>query len=284
MSVALKWKNMRPELKSRVKTGAIGGAVLLGLTLGLGTWGTALVAVILALLMTNEYLSMVLSLEDRVEKRQVFLGVVWLVGFFSAIVPRMEYELLLASFLGLFFYFLITASRHSDSPESLERHLRELVYGLFGVLYVGFLPLFLPLIRDQFNGGRWLLAFFLINWVGDSAAYFVGLKKGKTSLYPAISPKKTWEGAWGGLAGGFVVTLLFKLVAFRGMSWAFVIVGPALVGASAQLGDLCESLVKRAFQRKDSGHLLPGHGGVLDRFDGLVVSAPVMYLCIRTLG
>ncbi len=275
---------MRPELKSRLKTGALGGAVLLGLTLGLGTWGTALVAVILALLMTNEFLSIVLSLDDRVEKRQVFLGVVWLVGFFSAIVPRMEYELLLTSFLGLFFYFLATASRHASAPELLERHLRELVYGLFGVLYVGFLPLFLPLIRDQAHGARWLLVFFLINWVGDSAAYFVGLRKGKTRLYPAISPKKTWEGAWGGMAGSFIVTLLFKLVAFPAMSWAFVFVGPVLVGTSAQLGDLCESLIKRAFQRKDSGHLLPGHGGVLDRFDGLVVSAPVMYLCIRTLG
>jgi phosphatidate cytidylyltransferase len=70
------------------------------------------------------------------------------------------------------------------------------------------------------------------------------------------------------LAGGYVVTLLFKLLVIRHMSWAFVLLGPAIVGATAQVGDLCESFIKRAFDRKDSGSLLPGHGGFMDRLMG----------------
>ena len=99
-----------------------------------------------------------------------------------------------------------------------------------------------------------------------------------------MSPKKTWEGAYGGLAGAYLVTLLFKLTLLAEMSWLFLLIAPAVVGVMAQLGDLCESLVKRAFDRKDSGTVLPGHGGFMDRFDGLVISAPFMYLCIRLLG
>jgi phosphatidate cytidylyltransferase len=275
---------MRPELKKRVVTAGIGGSILLGVTLGLGYYGTAFFAVALSLFMTHEYLAMVLQLPDRGEKRQVLMGVVWLVGFFSTFLPGLGFELLMLGFIGLFCYFLMTAGRHAGAADSLERHLREAAYSFFGLVYLGFLPLYLPQIRDEESGASWLLLFFLINWAGDSAAYFVGLKRGKRRLYPAVSPKKTWEGAYGGLAGAYLVTVLFKLTLLSEMSWVFVLLAPAVVGAMAQMGDLCESLVKRAFDRKDSGTVLPGHGGFMDRFDGLVISAPFMYLCIRLLG
>ncbi|MBU6375931.1 MAG: phosphatidate cytidylyltransferase [Bdellovibrionales bacterium] len=275
---------MSSELKKRVLTGAIGGAILLGVTLGLGTIGTVCVSLVLSLAMMHEFLSMVLVSDDRVRKRQILMGIVWLMGFFSAVFPKVQFELVVASFLGIFFYFLIIAYRHSQGPQALEQHFREMVYGFFGVVYLGLLPVFLPLIRDHSDGAKWLLVFFLINWVGDSVAYFVGSRFGKRKLYPAISPKKSWEGTYGGLAGSVLVTLGFKFVAFRSMPWAFVVIAPFLVGISAQMGDLCESFLKRSFQKKDSGALLPGHGGVLDRFDGVVISAPVMYLCICVLG
>ena len=83
------------------------------------------------------------------------------------------------------------------------------------------------------------------------------------------------------MATAWIVTLLYKLILFRGMPWAAVIIVPPLVSATAQAGDLCESLLKRAFDCKDSGSLLPGHGGFLDRFDGVVFSLPIMYACIR---
>ncbi|MFN7684170.1 MAG: phosphatidate cytidylyltransferase [Oligoflexia bacterium] len=275
---------MKPELKKRIVTGVVGGAVLLGVTLGLGYYGTAFFAVALALLLTHEYLEMVLSLPDRNQKRRVIMGIVWLLGFFSTFLPGLGFELILLSFVGVFFYFLFTAFRHQAVEDLLERHLREAAYCFFGILYLGFLPLYLPLIRDQESGVLWLLLFFLMNWAVDSAAYFVGLKYGRKKLYPGISPKKTWEGAWGGLGAAYLVTLGMKLLALGSMSWAFVLLAPAIVGFTAQAGDLCESFIKRAFHKKDSSHILPGHGGFMDRFDGLVVSAPFMYLCIQLLG
>jgi phosphatidate cytidylyltransferase len=275
---------MKPELKKRVMTGVAGGAVLLGVTLGLGEWGTAVFAVALSLLMAHEYLEMVLKLEDRPDKRNVVMGAIFLVSFFGTVVPGEGLSVPLLGILGLLFYFLFTAHAHAASADRLEAHLREGAYVVLGVIYLGVLPVFLTRIRQEHSGAYWFLLFLLMNWVGDSAAYFVGLKKGKQKLYPEISPKKTWEGAWGGLAGAYVVTVLFKLVALKSMSWLFVCVGPAVVGAAAQVGDLCESFIKRAFDKKDSGSLLPGHGGFMDRFDGVVVSAPFMYYCVRLFG
>ena len=86
------------------------------------------------------------------------------------------------------------------------------------------------------------------------------------------------------MAAGLTCTILYKLLLLREMSWLGAIVTPLIVGATAQAGDLCESYLKRAFDRKDSGTILPGHGGFLDRFDGVVFSLPIMYACIKVLG
>ena len=92
------------------------------------------------------------------------------------------------------------------------------------------------------------------------------------------------EGAAGGLAAALVVVFIYKLAFFRAMPWGAAFFIPLLVGAVSQVGDLCESFMKRAFDKKDSGSLLPGHGGFLDRFDGIVFSLPVMYASIRIFG
>ena len=181
--------------------------------------------------------------------------------------------------MSLFTYYLMTARRHSG-PD-YDRHFTELGYSVFGILYLGFLPLFLPLIRSQTGGQHWILIFFLCVWAGDTGAYFVGKKFGRRKLYPEVSPKKTIEGALGGLLAGWLVILTYKFAAFRELSVFGTAVIALTVGISSQVGDLCESLLKRAFHTKDSGHILPGHGGLLDRFDGVVFSLPVMYMCVR---
>jgi phosphatidate cytidylyltransferase len=155
------------------------------------------------------------------------------------------------------------------------------MYSVFGIVYLVFVPLFLIRIYESLNGTEWVVLFFLIVWAGDSGAYFAGKKFGKRKLYPEVSPKKTIEGSIGGLLAGSVVAILFKLLFFHGMSWLSVVCLPIFVGVFAQIGDLCESLFKRAFDKKDSGSILPGHGGFLDRFDSVVFSLPVMYACIR---
>ena len=128
-----------------------------------------------------------------------------------------------------------------------------------------------------------LIGYFFVLWANDTGAYLVGRKLGRTKLFERISPKKTWEGSMGGLFFGlllgYVNSLLFTgLGTLTWMSLALIIV---LFGS---LGDLVESLFKRSLGIKDSGKILPGHGGVLDRFDGIFISAPMVYTFLKVLS
>ncbi len=273
---------MTPELRKRVKTAATGLVPFLALILFGGRFGVGLIAAGLSLGMIHEFSDMILELPDRLAKQRVLLGTSWLVSFVNFWIPRSEYELLLFSFMGLFGYFLFTADRHHG--EAVTTHFRELMSSFFGILYLGFLPLYLVLIRDSAGGLHWTLLFLLIIWSVDVGAYFVGKSRGKRKLYPMISPNKTVEGLVGGMGCAVVVALLYKLLFFRSLSFLGVLFLPVLLAVVSQVGDLCESFLKRAFHRKDSGSLLPGHGGFLDRFDGVIFSLPFMYACIRVFG
>jgi phosphatidate cytidylyltransferase len=155
--------------------------------------------------------------------------------------------------------------RHED----LGRAVGRVGLLVLGVLYVGFfIPHVVPL-REQPDGWRWAL-FTVYTAMGcDTGAYFAGRAWGRRKLLPAVSPSKTVEGAMGGLAGAVVIALLARAVFFpRPVP---EVVGLALVIAVlAELGDLCESALKRAFGAKDSGWIIPGHGGILDRLDSLL--------------
>jgi phosphatidate cytidylyltransferase len=116
--------------------------------------------------------------------------------------------------------------------------------------------------------------------MADSGAYFAGRSLGKTKLLPAVSPKKTWEGLAGGLAGSLTLAwiLSFYLPQFSLSQWLMLATSTTLFGT---LGDLAESRLKRSLAMKDSGNMLPGHGGFLDRFDGFFMAAPVNYLLVE---
>ncbi len=270
------------ELNKRVVTGVAGGTALLLLILFGGWLGVFFLTTLLSIVMIYEFSEMSLTLPDRIEKRYALLVMAWFVGVVNLLIPQMEFELFVFCFLILFSYYLLTAWRHPDAE--FEIHMRELTFSLFAILYLVFIPLFLPRIYESAYGLHWTMIFLFVNWAGDSGAYFIGKKYGRRKLYPRISPKKTVEGALGGLGCGFVITLIYKVIFFRTMSWAGVPIVPILVGVFAQLGDFCESFIKRAFHAKDSGSLLPGHGGLMDRFDGVVFSLPVMYFCVKLFG
>jgi phosphatidate cytidylyltransferase len=273
---------MSTELEKRVKTGVIGGAALLLVLIFGGWFGIFVVTSVVSLMMAHEYSLIVFGLGDQQEKRYALLCATLFSGFLMAIAPRVEFELLLLSFMGFFIYFLMTAQRHSG--EQLKSHFIELALSILGLIYVAFVPSYLIKIHQSANGVQWTIVFLLIVFGGDSAAYFGGLKYGKTKLYPEISPKKTVEGGLAGLGAGYVAVLLAKLTFFKAMPWFVLIMCPLMVGFFAQVGDFCESFLKRAFQVKDSGGTLPGHGGFLDRFDGVVFGLPVMYACVHLFG
>ena len=270
------------ELQKRTMTALVGASALI-LLFSLGRqFGVALFAAILSLALLWEFVEIAFELEDKHEKRWTLLAFSWFVSFVSYLAPEFQFIGLIGVFLALFIYFLITARRHHGP--AFQKHLQELIYAVFAFLYLGILPGFLPMLARSSGGMHWVFVFLLINWAGDIGAYFAGKKYGKNKLYPEISPKKTWEGAAGGLASSVGIVLLYKWVFFPELSFISALLVPLLVAPVAQIGDLCESFIKRAFGKKDSGGILPGHGGFLDRFDGVVFSLPLMYACVRILG
>jgi phosphatidate cytidylyltransferase len=154
-----------------------------------------------------------------------------------------------------------------------------------GVLYIGIAGLALIVLRDDNDAGRANVLFlFLVVWASDIGAYMAGRALGGPKLAPAVSPNKTWSGAAGGLAAAVLVgTGAAAVLAPGGEVWRSMAVA-ALLGVMAQAGDLLESWIKRRFQVKDTSRLIPGHGGLLDRLDGVLAAAPVAALLAWALG
>ena len=129
------------------------------------------------------------------------------------------------------------------------------------------------------NGPHWALLALVMVWAADSCAYFVGSHFGKRKLIPHISPGKTWMGLWGGVAGALVVGLAgARWVGVKDTQWVTMTELTLLTVAASIVGDLIESLMKRHSGCKDSGTLIPGHGGVLDRIDSLLAALPVLWI------
>lgn len=148
-------------------------------------------------------------------------------------------------------------------------------YLLGGIFYVSFYTFFVSII--QLHNGRWLFLLLCVSiWVGDSFAYFCGKSFGKIKLAPAISPKKTYEGAICGVLFGVISALFLGYAVGIGLKSAF---GIGLVSNIAGIfGDLSESVIKRIYNKKDSSNIIPGHGGMLDRLDSLAFSSFFVYL------
>jgi len=159
------------------------------------------------------------------------------------------------------------------------RSLERLSFTLFGALFLGWMPAHLALVRDLRPDGRKLtFILFVAVWLMDTAAYAAGKALGRHKLAEGLSPKKTWEGAVAGFIGAVCGALLLqRLLAPETLGPRGAAVLGALIGVCGQLSDLAESLVKRAVGVKDSGDLLPGHGGIMDRFDSFLLAAPAVY-------
>jgi phosphatidate cytidylyltransferase len=170
----------------------------------------------------------------------------------------------------------------------VEQMMADAATSIFCLFYIGMTLIALPALRDQPNGPS-LVAFLLcVVWAGDIAALYVGRAWGRNKMAPTLSPNKTWEGALGSIAGSLLVTgalfSLAHLLQSHNLAWlsypedlSYWLRLAIVVNLAAQVGDLVESALKRSAGVKDSGSLLPGHGGVLDRIDALLIAAPVLW-------
>jgi phosphatidate cytidylyltransferase len=208
----------------------------------------------------------------------------------QALDPTGWYASVVGLFLPIFFTLsaLYVAAGRQDPRVMFTSHSRL----VWGVCYIAFLYPLVFLVGEigpdagpgMPSGGDSLLFLFAVLWVGDTAAMWVGSALGKHKLAPTVSPNKTIEGFVGGLLGALAMGVIMLFWRFSGVPWyhvMFLALGCSFCG---QIGDLAESVWKRSLGIKDSSALIPGHGGVLDRFDSLLFAAPFMYFYFRAVG
>ncbi|MBO5324327.1 MAG: phosphatidate cytidylyltransferase [Oscillospiraceae bacterium] len=161
----------------------------------------------------------------------------------------------------------------------------KLAVSVFGGLVIPYMLSSLVRIGTAFNGRYFILIPFVVAFMSDSGAYFVGCAIGKHKMAPVISPKKSWEGFFGGLTAGVVGMIVYVVVLQFGFGFRVNYLHAAIYGLAGALagvfGDLCFSVIKRQTGIKDYGNLIPGHGGVLDRFDSIIVVAPLIELLLH---
>ena len=255
---------------ARTISALIGAPLFLGL-IYLGGQYTAFLVAVLTLLALREF--MLIGEQMGISawsKLTTLVTVVWLI---SLLIGGAEWMMSV-----LVFWLLIGFGRLAlNYPRT---SLAEASFNLIAVFYSVVLLSHLYLLRQLPRGIEWTFLTIFLVWATDMGAYLIGRQFGSHLLAHQVSPKKTVEGALGGLLFSLAVALVFWHIV-GGATWIMYISLAVIIGISAQIGDLFESALKRSAGVKDSGKLIPGHGGILDRFDSLIFALPLMYYGIK---
>ena len=226
--------------------------------------------IIVALIGANEYNRMTLRPEQQVERLEC-VGAAFVLNI-AAFVGGTAHVLAAAifSFVAIFIIFLLKCSKGRIDTDPLRR-------AALGIFYPSLLIAHFILLRKTDAGVMWIFLVIIIAFVGDTAAFYTGRKFGRIKLLPNVSSGKTVEGCLGSIAGSIAGALIFRYFALENVSLLNMIVMTVFANVLGQAGDLCESTLKRSSGLKDSGVILPGHGGLLDRIDSLLFICPFIY-------
>ncbi len=265
---------MGSNLVSRIISALIGALLLMACGYWGGPLGLALISGIAIAVAAQEYAALAFG---RLSANRILS--VWFLSLslvlFVLMVLFPEHSLLsLALGNSIFLSVGLWLTRNKLANQEL---LSSLGVGSLGLLYCVSLPVFGVKTLFLANGVTWFALLLVLVFSGDIGAYFGGRFLGKRKLMPELSPNKTVEGALVGLLSSCVSTLTFMLVLFPTFPVGFSLFFALLCGSMAQAGDLLMSLIKRVAQVKDSGFIMPGHGGMLDRLDGIFISCPLVY-------
>jgi phosphatidate cytidylyltransferase len=262
-------RKLNKLMTKRVLSALIGAPLLLFIT-WLGGWYLAILVVGLALLALREFLKIgqLASFSQRPTIAVVYcciwltfflcgqvewllpLGVLWLIivfGWYALVYPKASFSEASYNFISLFY---------PVASFTFLYYLRELPEGIYWCFYV-----------------------FLLVWITDTGAFFIGNAWGKNKLAPRVSPNKSVEGSIGGLIAALIFGIVFWFITKEGTLWTIMLLS-VLTSAVSQIGDLFESSLKRMAGVKDSGKLIPGHGGILDRFDSFLFALPLVYFAL----
>lgn len=255
-------------MKTRIISAAVALAVLVPC---LVIWETNAVEAIVALVMAIGLFEFVRMATP--EHRGALYPLLFVGGsVYATVLYWVEYAhaVSIGGLLLLFFWALF-------ATDTVEKGFDVAGKLLFGLVWVVVLGVHLPLMTASWGMPAAVLL-LLIVFGGDTGAYFAGRAFGKKKLFERVSPKKTWAGVFGGLAASVAITVWYTGREFPELGAGHAVAMALLVGSAGVVGDLVESMVKRACKVKDSGSIMPGHGGALDRVDSVLMGAPVMYL------
>lgn len=261
---------------SRIISALIAVAVLVGVKLGLGSQGLMIFSALGCALGMIEYSKLKLPIGSSYLILRLFFFI-FAAMIFATSVFRPDLGLLTLAICSVVFFTLGVVS-HQKS-DSLQHTQQQLMSGTLGFVYCGAMPAFAVSLLYLPNGEAWFAGLLAIVFAGDTTAYFAGRFFGKRKLHEAISPKKTIEGSLGSLVGAAIAGFIMAKFFIPEVHVVAMIAVALLTNVFAQVGDLFESLLKRVSDVKDSGGIMPGHGGVLDRLDGVYFAAPI-YLAL----
>lgn len=269
---------------SNILIRTLSGALFIIIVIGAFLLGTIPASIVIGLFMTialSEFYRMFKNNEasNPFSLLGIIIGILTYIGVLASLMNWVEFNLFIV-FIPLFLIvFIPVLIRKNGNP------ILDVAITVMGWLYI-VLPfsIFLLIYKLPNSNAEWLVisGMFLIIWSNDTFAYLSGRFFGKHKLFERISPKKTWEGSIGGFLFAIIAGLVYAF--FTNQSFLFWGVGACIVSVGGVLGDLIESKIKRITGVKDSGSIMPGHGGILDRFDAIMFAAPFFYVwCILFL-
>ena len=266
------------ELTKRIKTGI---PLASGITLVVfaPTFVVGLVVLVLAFIGAQELTAMLAGKEDKTDSTVLLPE--WMLPVAAVLMGLGAlggesglHAALLISFAGWIIIELVF------TPKNELSKFTPLGFGLFGMVWIIWSLAHMTLIKELPDGTALLFFLLFVISFSDIFAYFGGKRFGKSMLAPTISPKKTWEGSFFGVVGGGIVGAVFGEITMS-MFWLYGMLLAIVLAVVGQFGDLIESKIKRLCNVKDSGKILPGHGGILDRIDGHMLAAPVFYYLLK---
>lgn len=263
---------------SNILVRSLSGALFIVLVIGaflLGTIPTSIVLGVFMIIALFEFYKM--FTHKKIASPLFFLGIsiglLFYLGVFVSLIQPFDIKLFLLYIPLLFLVLIPLLIRKNGDP------IVDVALTFLGLLYVVVpFSIFLFIYKLPNSGAEWLIitGMFLIIWSNDSFAYLSGRFFGKHRLFERISPKKTWEGSIGGFIFAILAGVLFAY--FTDQRYLLWIVGAIIISIGGVVGDLIESKFKRIAEVKDSGNIMPGHGGILDRFDAIMFAAPFFYI------
>ncbi|MBX2811007.1 MAG: phosphatidate cytidylyltransferase [Myxococcales bacterium] len=261
----------------RIASAAVASAVFLTVA-GAGGWWFGLFAVLILGIGLAEYFAMALPGEPMAQSLGVLLGVGLAVGIVTGF-GHGDGAIFMMS--GLIMGLVLWSLAGASTPKEVEQAAVRIGRSLTGVLWIGGLGSVTSSLVLLEDGFAWLVMAGLLAFGSDGGGYFIGRQWGRYKLSPEVSPQKTWEGAIGGVVVASLLALGWWKVSGLNVPAEHLVWVAPLVSAVGQVGDLAESLFKRSVGAKDSGAILPGHGGVFDRIDALLFVGPPLFFFAR---